>query len=114
MIRPRDERAIEAEQEKPIKAPQRVSLINGEPAITLDLATQRNSGIATVTLSKAPHQAQVQAYGRIYQSVLAQSQTLAYIDTYMVLAVAASIMFVLAFIVRRNDTGAASTEAAVG
>jgi DHA2 family multidrug resistance protein len=62
----------------------------------------------------SPPDAQVQAYGRIYQSVLAQSQTLAYIDTYMVLAVAASIMFVLAFIVRRNDTGAASTEAAVG
>src|ERR1700687_3519077 len=59
----RDERAIEAEQEKPIKAPQRVSLINGEPAITLDLATQRNSGIATITLSNAPTQALVQPFG---------------------------------------------------
>jgi DHA2 family multidrug resistance protein len=47
--------------------------------------------------------AQVQAYGRIYQNVLVQSQTIAYIDTFMVLAVAASIMFVLAFIVRKND-----------
>jgi hypothetical protein len=61
----RNERAIEAQQEQPIKAPQRVSIINGEPVITLDLATQRNSGIATVTLSKAPHQAQVQAYGMV-------------------------------------------------
>ncbi len=50
--------------------------------------------------------AQAQAYGRAYQSVLLQSQTLAYIDTYMILAVAASIMFVLALIVRRNDPGA--------
>jgi DHA2 family multidrug resistance protein len=48
--------------------------------------------------------AQVQAYGRIYQGVLVQSQTLAYIDTFMVLAIAASIMFLLAFIVRKNDT----------
>jgi hypothetical protein len=32
----------------------------------------------------------------------------------MVLAVAASIMFVLAFIVRKNDTAGASAEAAVG
>jgi DHA2 family multidrug resistance protein len=47
--------------------------------------------------------AQVQAYGRIYQSLLVQSQTLAYIDTFMVLAIAAGIMFVLAFIVRKND-----------
>jgi len=49
--------------------------------------------------------AQVQAYGRLYRSVQVQSQTLAYIDTFMVLAVLASIMFVLAFIVRRNDPG---------
>src|ERR1700716_4297009 len=61
----RNERAIEAEHERPIKAPQRVSLVNGEPVITLDLATQRNSGITTVNLSKAPHQAQVQAYGMV-------------------------------------------------
>jgi MFS transporter, DHA2 family, multidrug resistance protein len=47
----------------------------------------------------APHLAQ----GVLYQSLQIQSQTLAYIDTYMVLAVAASIMFVLAFVVRKND-----------
>jgi DHA2 family multidrug resistance protein len=50
--------------------------------------------------------AQVQAYARAYQSVQIQSQTLAYIDTYMVLAVAAGLMFLLAFVVRRNDPGA--------
>ena len=55
----------------------------------------------------------MQAYGRVYQSVLVQSQTLAYIDTYMVLAVAASVMFVLAFIVKRNDPGGGG-EVAVG
>jgi MFS transporter, DHA2 family, multidrug resistance protein len=60
-----------------------------------------------------PPDAQAAAYGRIYQSVLVQSQTLAYIDTYMVLAVAASIMFVLAFIVRKNDPDAGG-EVAVG
>ena len=47
--------------------------------------------------------ARVQAYGRLYQSLQVQSQTLAYIDTFMVLAVAASIMFLLAFGVRKND-----------
>jgi hypothetical protein len=47
--------------------------------------------------------AQVQAYRRIYQSIQVQSQTLAYVDTFMVLAVAASIMCVLAFVVRKND-----------
>jgi DHA2 family multidrug resistance protein len=47
--------------------------------------------------------ARVHAYGLIYQSVLVQSQVLAYIDTFMVLAIAAGIMFLLAFAIRRND-----------
>ncbi len=51
----------------------------------------------------SPPDARVQAFGRLYQSLEVQSQTLAYIDTYLVLAVAASIMGVLAFVVRRND-----------
>jgi hypothetical protein len=33
----------------------------------------------------------------------AQAQTLAYLDTFMVLAVGAGIMFLLSFAVRRND-----------
>jgi MFS transporter, DHA2 family, multidrug resistance protein len=50
--------------------------------------------------------AQVQAYASAYQSLRIQSQTLAYIDTFMVLAVAAGLMFLLSFAVRRNDPGA--------
>jgi DHA2 family multidrug resistance protein len=53
----------------------------------------------------SPPDAQVQAYGRLYRSLQVQSQTLAYIDTFMVLAVLAGIMFLLAFIVRKNDPG---------
>ena len=49
--------------------------------------------------------ARVAAYGRIYRSLQVQSQTLAYVDTFMVLAIAAGIMFLLAFIVRKNDPG---------
>ena len=44
-------------------------------------------------------------FGRVYGNVLAQSQTLAYIDTFMLLAVAAAVMFGLSFIVRRNEVG---------
>jgi DHA2 family multidrug resistance protein len=58
------------------------------------------------SVGATPPDAQAAAYGRIYQSLLVQSQTLAYIDTYMVLAIAASIMFALAFIVKKNDPGA--------
>jgi MFS transporter, DHA2 family, multidrug resistance protein len=63
------------------------------------LAAQLNHAGASVP------DAQIQAYARSYQSVQIQSQTLAYIDTYMVLAIAAGLMFVLAFVVRKNDVG---------
>jgi len=51
------------------------------------------------------HEAQATAYARIYQSLLAQAATLAYIDTFMVLSVAAAIMFCLSFLLRKNDPG---------
>ena len=57
--------------------------------------------------------AKVQAYGRVYQSLQAQSQTLAYLDTFMVLAIGAGIMFVLSFLIRKNDPSGAG-EVAVG
>ena len=57
--------------------------------------------------------AQTHAYGLIYQSMQAQAQTLAYIDTYKVLAIGAGIMFLLSFMVRRNDPHAGG-EVAVG
>ena len=49
--------------------------------------------------------AQTQAFGRVYGGVLAQSQTLAYIDMFMLLSVAAAVMFALSFIVRKNSVG---------
>ena len=48
---------------------------------------------------------QAHAYGLIYQLIAAQSQTLAYVDTFMILAAGAGIMFLLSFLVRRNDPG---------
>ena len=60
-----------------------------------------------------PADARVQALGRVYQGVQAQAATLSYLDTFMVLAIGASIMFILAFIIRKNDP-AAGGEVAVG
>jgi len=51
------------------------------------------------------HEAPLQAYARIYQSLQAQAASLAYIDTFMVLAVGAAIMFCLAFVLKKNDPG---------
>jgi DHA2 family multidrug resistance protein len=57
-----------------------------------------NSGLGT-------HEAQRQAYARIYQTVQAQAASLAYVDTFMVLAVGSAIMFVLSFVLKKNKPG---------
>jgi hypothetical protein len=49
----------------------------------------------------------------IYQQVQAQATTLSYIDTFMVLAVMAGIMFILSFLLKKNDPGGGG-DAAVG
>ncbi|HEY1753978.1 MAG TPA: DHA2 family efflux MFS transporter permease subunit [Bryobacteraceae bacterium] len=73
---------------------------NYDPAFRNQLAGLSNQ---LVHAGATPPDAQVQATGRIYQSLLVQSQTLAYLDTFMVLAIAGGIMFLLSFIVRKND-----------
>jgi MFS transporter, DHA2 family, multidrug resistance protein len=52
------------------------------------------------------HEALSTAYASIYQSLQAHAASLAYIDTFMVLAVAAGIMFFLSFTLKKNDPGA--------
>jgi MFS transporter, DHA2 family, multidrug resistance protein len=51
----------------------------------------------------SPHDAQTQAYARLYRVLQAQASALAYIDTYWVLAVGAAIMFFLSFLLRKNN-----------
>lgn len=45
------------------------------------------------------------AYALIYQTVIAQATLLAYIDTFLILAMGAAIMFVLSFALRKNQPG---------
>ena len=51
----------------------------------------------------SPPDAQHRAYAFIYGALQAQAATLAYIDTFWVLAVGAAVMFVLSFVLRKND-----------
>jgi MFS transporter, DHA2 family, multidrug resistance protein len=54
-----------------------------------------------------------QAYDRLYGQLIGQATTLAYIDTFFVLAVGAAIMFVLSFALKKNEPGGGG-EVAVG
>jgi len=59
----------------------------------------------------SPHDAQAQAFGTIYQGMQAQAASMAYIDTFMVLAVGAAIMLCLTFALKKNDPGGGGAEA---
>jgi hypothetical protein len=54
-----------------------------------------------------------QAYARLYQVLIGQATTLAYIDTFWVLCAGAGIMFLLSFALRKNEPGGGG-EAAAG
>jgi DHA2 family multidrug resistance protein len=56
--------------------------------------------------------AQKQVYARIYELVQAQAASLAYVDTFMVLAVGSAIMFFLAFALKKNTPGGGGEMAA--
>jgi DHA2 family multidrug resistance protein len=58
------------------------------------------------------HEAEKQAYARVYEALQAQAATLAYIDTFWVLSVGAAIMFFLSFLLKKNDPGAGGEAAA--
>ena len=60
--------------------------------------TQRlaDSGLGT-------YEAQRQAYARFYRVVRDQAQTLAFIDTYWLLAAAAAVMVAVALRLKKND-----------
>jgi len=51
------------------------------------------------------NEAQMRAYAQIYRNLQNQAASLAYIDTFMVLAVGAAIMFCLTFALKKNDPG---------
>ena len=46
------------------------------------------------------------AYSLVYQNLVGQASTLAYVDTYALLGMGAAIMFVLSFTLRKNQPGA--------
>ncbi len=62
----RQEAAVEAEREGPIKPPLRVKLPSrGEPIVTFDAATQKTIGLEMMTPTAAPYEDRVRAYGTV-------------------------------------------------
>jgi DHA2 family multidrug resistance protein len=55
----------------------------------------------------SPHDAQALALARIYLGIQAQAASLAYIDTFMVLAVGAGIMVFVSVLLKKNDLSGA-------
>jgi DHA2 family multidrug resistance protein len=66
-----------------------------------------------IVLGLDPSRAARQASARLYQALIRQAATLAYIDLYWVLCAIAAVMFLLSFFLRKNELGAGG-EVAVG
>jgi len=82
----------------------------GQPTFTLAAqALAARLAVSGLDASRASSQ----AYGRIYRALIGQATTLAYIDTFWILAVGAAIMFMFSFALRKNEPGGGG-EVAVG
>ncbi len=70
------------------------------------LATQVTGLTARLAASGMnAERAAAEAYAIVFRDVIAQATTLAYVDTFLVLAAAAAIMFVLSFGLKKNEPG---------
>jgi DHA2 family multidrug resistance protein len=54
----------------------------------------------------SPYSAHQQALARMYGMVLTQAQTLSYVEVYWLLAVTSALMFLLSFLLAKNEPGA--------
>lgn len=61
----RRELAKEQEREQPVKAPSRVSILDGESVVTLSRIEEIKSGIAVAPLQPVSHQEELKAYGTV-------------------------------------------------
>ena len=61
----RKEAGAEAERERPVKAPSRITVEQGETVVFLDPATQEKSGVAAAPLRSAVESPKRQAYGTV-------------------------------------------------
>jgi hypothetical protein len=61
----RRELAQEAERERPVKPPQRISIRGNEVVITLDAAAQEQSGLRTAALQQTQYPEQLRAYATV-------------------------------------------------
>jgi MFS transporter, DHA2 family, multidrug resistance protein len=80
----------------------RPSFMHAEKALAAHLV------VAGLDASRAASQ----AYARLYQGLIRQATTLAYIDTFLLLSIGAGAMFLLSFALKRNEPGAGGEMAA--
>ncbi len=76
------ERAIDAEEDTPVAPPLRVSMVAGEPTITLDEAALQSGGIHTVALQDVADDAKIHAYGLVLDLQPLTDLSNSYANTY--------------------------------
>lgn len=61
------ERTTEAERERPVRAPSRISLEHGETIVSLDGSIRQKSGIGVAALESTMHQPEQRAYAQVLE-----------------------------------------------
>ena len=79
-----------------------------DPRYTL-IASSFGLGMALLDVTAGKANGLHLAQGQLYQQLQAQTQALAYVDVYYVLAFAAALMVPLAFLLDRNRPGSGGT-----
>ena len=64
----RTEASREAEREKPVAVPSRVTVVNGQTVVRIDASTQRRNGIQTASVSAATGGAPVRAFASVLEA----------------------------------------------
>jgi MFS transporter, DHA2 family, multidrug resistance protein len=65
---------------------------------------------AQLSLSGGAPQGQTMAWGQLYRVMQSQASVLSYIDTFWLLGVATAIMFLLTFVLKKNNPGKSDTQ----
>ena len=78
-------------------------MLANHTGVSNPLFQSATSGLAMRLKSAGVVQSDAQAYRRIYESMLAQSSVLSYIDTFWILGIATGLMFLLSFLLKKNN-----------
>ncbi len=86
-------------------------MLASHTSLTNPLFRDSAAALAASLKHAGADESQMQAYRRIYESMQNQASALSYIDTFWILGIATGIMFLLSFLLKKNNPGRTGAKA---